>query len=277
MGFIALLYIKTLPIISSLIVVLTCSAGLAQTYTADKRYPDAWNGDPELDHAGIESGTGRGLDRLWTIRQQSPVSAVVTMHELAHRIPKQAERDYRKAWVARDKGDLQTAILDFQKAIAIDPEFHEALNDLGTTYLQLNQIDLAIEQFNKAMAADPHAAKPCSNLAIAYLRSQQYADAERAARRVLDLDRAGTHGLLTLGISLVLQEKFTPEMRRSLERAALDHPAANFWLGIGLLNAGEIETARDRLKAYLARGEESGRKLAVSLVQEIDLLAQSKQ
>jgi tetratricopeptide (TPR) repeat protein len=103
----------------------------------------------------------------------------------------------------------------FRKAIAIDPEFCAALNDLGASYLETDQIDLAIEQFNKAVAIDPHAPKPYANLAIAYLGMGEYADAERAARRVIDLDRAGTHGHLALGVSLVLQNKYTP-LRRAV-------------------------------------------------------------
>ena len=64
--------------------------------------------------------------------------------------------------------------------------------------------------FQKAIAVDPHRAKPYSNLALAYLRKDQYrGDAERAARYALDLDRTGAYGHLTLGMSLVLQEKFT--------------------------------------------------------------------
>jgi tetratricopeptide (TPR) repeat protein len=100
----------------------------------------------------------------------------------------------RRAWDARNKSDLKAAITYYQKAIAIDPEFCAALNDLGTAYLQTDQLDLAIEQFNKAIVVDAHAAKPNSDLAIAYLRQDRYANAERAARRALDLDRVSTHG-----------------------------------------------------------------------------------
>jgi Flp pilus assembly protein TadD len=211
------------------------------------------------------------------IQPQPPASGVVTLHELAHRIPRRAEREYQRAVAADGKGDHKAAITSFQKAIAIDPEFCMALNNLGAEYLQTNEVDLAIEQFNKAVAVDPHAVKPYSNLAIAYLRKEQFGDAERAARRVLDIDRADTHGHLALGISFVMQRKFTPEIQRSLEKAALDFPCANFWLAIGLLNKGNVETARDRLKAYLTRGDGEGAEVARSLLKKLEPDAQGKQ
>jgi tetratricopeptide (TPR) repeat protein len=257
---------------------ISCGTAFAQMPAAADRWPDSWNGGhPERRYTTIAVEMDRGYDSSWTIHPQSPVPGIVTLHELKHRTPRRAEREFKRALAAEGKGDRERAIVYFQKAIAIDPEFSAAFNDLGTTYLQTDQLDLAIEQFNKAIAADPYGATPYSNLPLAYLRTEQYNDAERAARRALELDRTGTHGHLTLGMSLVLQAKFTAEMERSLEKAALDYPSANFWLGIGLLTKGDIDNAKVRLTVYLARGEKLGREMARSLMQQLEPMAQNSQ
>jgi tetratricopeptide (TPR) repeat protein len=133
----------------------------------------------------------------------------VTVHELSHHVPSRAVRDYERAVKATKKGEKENAIAYFDKAIAADPEFLAAINDLGVTYLELNRVDMAIEQFTKAIAVDPHAASPYANLAIAYLRQRLFSDAERAARQAADLDRVGGYGRLILGISLIMKGNST--------------------------------------------------------------------
>ena len=163
--------------------------------------------------------------------------------------------------------------MHFQKAIAIDPEYCAALNELGTVYLRVSRVDLAIQQFKEAVAAGPHRAGPYSNLAIAYPRQSLYDDAERSARRAIDLDRGNAHSHLVLGIALVLQKKFTVEAEKSLRRAAPDFPLAEFWLGVGQIARGDIPSAKDQLKAYLARGPRAGADLAKSLMEQMAAVA----
>ncbi len=206
----------------------------------------------------------------FVIRREWPVGATVTVHELGHKVPKQAEREFAKAWTARDKGDRTAAIASFQKAIAIDPEYCAALNDLGTTYLDTNQVSLAIEQFDKAIAIDPHAPKPYTNLAIAFLKQEQFRDAERAARRVIDLDPSDTRGNLTLGLALLYQNKVTDEMQWMLNKAASDFPSAHLWLAEGLLTRGNVDAARDHVNRYYASGDKTADAFAKAVLKDLE-------
>jgi tetratricopeptide (TPR) repeat protein len=243
----------------------------------DPGYQWATTGAEHPGHTNFEDELDRGFGGQFTARQQHAVSDIVTLHELSHQVPGKAAKEYERASKALQKGDLEAAIQYYKKAIAIDPGFSTAINNLGSTYLRVNGTDLAIEQFNKAIAVDPHAATPYSNLAIAYLRQDQYSDAERTARRALDLNRAGVHSRLVLGISLVLQKKFTAEAEQNLTRAASDYPRANVWLAVGHLLRGDIATAKDHLKMCLASGEKTSMDKAKALLKELDMVAQSKQ
>ncbi len=210
--------------------------------------------------------------------QQAPSSesAIITLHQLAHEAPGKAMKEYQRALKAEDRGDRQAAIEHLQKAIRIDPEFCAARNDLGANYLFTNHIDLAIEQLNKTIAIDPHAAMPYSNLAVAFLMQNRLDDAERAARQEVDLDRAGTRGRLLLGISLVLQKKFTAEAEQSLRKAAADFPQARLMLAPVLAAHGKIESARAQLQQYLASGERSGVEIAKDWMRQLDQVSARK-
>jgi tetratricopeptide (TPR) repeat protein len=146
MEFVAVRYVESLPLVVSVSAFLICSGTFAQmSVSAVNGRPDPWNDsdyDRERKHRAIESD----VDRVYEDRQ-SPAAAVVTLHRLAHRVPRCAQQEFKRARVAQLKGDHQAAIVLFQKAIAIDPDFCEALNDLGKSYLEIDQLDLAIEQF----------------------------------------------------------------------------------------------------------------------------------
>jgi tetratricopeptide (TPR) repeat protein len=261
--------------------VMSCNRAFGQMSNSHSRpdpgHPWANTGAEHQGPPNFEDELDRGFGAQFTAHQQHAVSDIVTLHELSHQVPGKAAKEYERASRAVQMGDLEAAIQHYKKAIAIDPEFCAAINNLGSTYLRVNGTDLAIEQFNKAIAVDPHAATPYSNLAIAYLRQDQYSDAERTSRRALDLNRAGIHSRLVLGISLVLQKKFTAEAEQSLTRAASDYPRANFWLAVGHLIRGDIATAKDYLKMCLASGEKTSMNKAKALLQDLDLVAQSKQ
>src|SRR5438876_204051 len=57
------------------------------------------------------------FDRLYTVRQRGSVSPIVTLHELKHRVPGRAAKEYERALKARKKGENEKAIAYFEKAI----------------------------------------------------------------------------------------------------------------------------------------------------------------
>ena len=192
------------------------------------------------------------------------------IHDLSHHVPGRAAREFEQAWKARDKGALEKAAHHFEAAIAIDPEFCAALNDLGTTYLKLDKLDNAIEQFNSAIAVDAHEAMPYSNLALAYLKRNQYSAATHLARQAVALDQTLAHGLLILGASLVLDHKFTAEAERSLTRAADEFAQADYWLAVGLVVKGDLPAAREHLRQDLASGDKTAVNAVKSLLERLE-------
>lgn len=210
------------------------------------------------------------------IGNRLPASETVTLHELSHRVPGRAVKEYERALKANNEGEKENAIAYLHKAIAADPQFLAAINNLGVTYLEMNRVDVAIEQFTKAIAVDPHAARPHVNLAIAYLRQSLFADAEQAARRAVDLDRVGRYGRLVLGVSSIMKGNFTAEAERSLTQAAQEYTVAKVWLAIGLIARGDIANARDHLRTYVAETGNARSNVAVNLLREIESAGQGR-
>ena len=258
------------------IALVPCGISFAQP-SPDRGWPDGGSigtgpveRDPTNRHDSGSHDPDWGdprFDGRYVNRKHSPT---VTLHELAHHVPGRAIKEYERALKARDKGDNENAVMYFKKSLELDSEFCAAINDLGTTYLKLDRIDLAAEQFNKALSVDHSASAPYSNLAVAYLRQSRFEDAERVARRAVHVGHGSTHGLLVLGMSLVMKGQFTAEAERSLKCAAGDYAVANYWLAVGRIQRGDIAAAKDELKAFLPYGDKPAVNIASELLQQLE-------
>jgi len=75
-------------------------------------------------------------------------------------------------------GKMEDALALFQKAVAIDPSYAEAYNNIGYVYYLTGENEKAKEYFNKAIEADPGFEKARKNLEVL---SEQYADTDRSS------------------------------------------------------------------------------------------------
>ncbi|HXJ01620.1 MAG TPA: tetratricopeptide repeat protein [Micropepsaceae bacterium] len=65
-------------------------------------------------------------------------------------------------------GDAKSAIAAYQRALALDPNYADALNNLGVIYRMQRQPDKAVESFRRAAALKPELAEARKNLRNAY-------------------------------------------------------------------------------------------------------------
>jgi len=73
------------------------------------------------------------------------------------------------------KGQYDQAILDFKKALNINPRYAEAYNNRGIAYGQKGRYDQAILDFNKALEINPGYADAYYNRGIVYYSKKEYA------------------------------------------------------------------------------------------------------
>ena len=114
--------------------------------------------------------------------------------------PRDPEAYLNRGITYGEKGQLDQAILDFTKALEINPGLAEAYNSRGYAYQNKAQYDQAISDLNKALELNPNLAYAYYNRAVAYCSKREYEkswkDVERARslsyripRKFLDLLR----------------------------------------------------------------------------------------
>jgi hypothetical protein len=115
---------------------------------------------------------------------------------------------YRKAADLGAKADHKGAIEQLKLAIAEDPKFVLAYNDLGVQYLKLNDLGRADDAFRTALNIDRTAVPPLQNHGLLMFNLQRYVEAEQAFRDLLKLKEGSAVGHFFLGQSLAYQGKW---------------------------------------------------------------------
>ena len=119
------------------------------------------------------------------------------------RVPKPAQDLYAKGVESAAKGDHKKAAEQFNSAIALYPEFSQALSELGVQYLKLSQPDKAAEALKKASELSPKDFATRLNYGIALSGKRNYAEAETQLREAVTLNNAAPTAHMYLGITLL--------------------------------------------------------------------------
>lgn len=99
----------------------------------------------------------------------TPGSSPVSLARLQHKIPAKAASLLKKAERARKSGDLPKSIAALHAALQLDPEYVEALNNLGHHYMLMGRPEEALALFDRAAQLDPGAGLVHANRGLALL------------------------------------------------------------------------------------------------------------
>jgi tetratricopeptide (TPR) repeat protein len=214
-------------------------------------------GDPIYrDVVSVQSHDARLQIKLPSDRKQKPGAGVVSVKELAHKPPKAARKAFDKSITLMEKNDVQGSLKLLQKAVEIDPLFGPAINNLGARYLMTGQFAEAAACFQRAIALDPHSGLAYANLSQTMLYLRNPVEGEKAARRALEIDSSDLKPSYLLGLSLVMQKKFTKEAILNLRRSEHFSPRATLALGLALAATGSTVDARNTLRSALKSSDE---------------------
>ncbi len=87
-----------------------------------------------------------------------------------------------------NQGEYDKAIVAFNKAIELDPDFALAYNNRGWAYIELGQYEQGIADCTKAIELDPGLALAYSNRGWAYIRLGQYEQGIADCTKAIELD-----------------------------------------------------------------------------------------
>jgi tetratricopeptide (TPR) repeat protein len=200
---------------------------------------------------------------------ERPGSGTVSIGRLAHKVPKQAKKEYDKAGGKLKAGDVRGSLQHLLKAVEIDPEYMEAHNNLGSRYLMLQEYDLAISAFRRALELDPSAAMVQLNLAVALMSTSKVKEAEGIARRVLHRNPSDVKANYVVGLALYSRRQFTDETVALLTKSQDAFPNAR--LAVAAIHAirGDEMKAKTELEVYIASPNATKRNEAKTMLAQL--------
>jgi Flp pilus assembly protein TadD len=199
---------------------------------------------------------GGAGDRLSIRLPETPKASrasqgTVSIRQLQHNVPAQAQKALSKGRSAAAKGKTEEAMDEFREAVRIDPEFADAYNDLGALHASRGDLAAAVDEFRKAIDLVPDHRLALSNLCIVLGRMQRFDEAKPVARSALRIDPANATVHFVLAISLIGGSEGSEEALDHLQRAAPEIPMAHVFAAQLLINNGRRDEARTHLEEYL--------------------------
>lgn len=156
----------------------------------------------------------------------SIIAETVSAATLRHTVPKPAAKAQERARKLFASGKLADAARELEKALALDPDFAEAHENLGALYVKLQRPAEAEAHLRRAIELNPSSSFAHSDLSAVQLMAGDWEAAERSARRALELSRGNNWARFMLGLALLRHAETQTEALQQLEYAARSVPAA---------------------------------------------------
>lgn len=178
-----------------------------------------------------------------------PITGTVSARELL--IPAKAIKEFKRGRKAYLASDFKSSAEHFEKAVKMYPDFTEAHNNLGTSYLMQGAPEKSLAEFERAIALDPKGIDAYDNLSLALLLLKRYPDSEAAARQALQIDPRYVTALSLLGNALAAQQHYTQEAVDSLRQSRSQIPEDRLALAQVFVRRGELDQAVSELRECL--------------------------
>ena len=154
------------------------------------------------------------------------VTEAVSAATLRHTVPKAASKAYKRGEKLAKSGKLRESSLELEKALALDPDFAEAHENLGALYMKLERSAEAEPHIRRAIELNPSSSFAHSDLSALQLLAGDWEAAERSALRALELSRSNDWARFMLGLALLRNAATRAEALQHLEYASRSVPGA---------------------------------------------------
>ena len=143
------------------------------------------------------------------------------------------------------KGRFDEAIENYRKALQINPNFAEALNNLGIALAAKGRFDEAIENYRKALQINPNFSDALNNLGIALAAKGRFDEAIENYRKAIQINPNFAEALNNLGIALAAKGRFDEAIENYRQALQINPNFAEALdnLGIALAAQGQFDEA----------------------------------
>jgi type IV pilus assembly protein PilF len=148
------------------------------------------------------------------------------------------------------QGDLETAIEQYEKAIATNPRLVEAYNRLGIVYQKLGKPAEADQMFRHGLRVNPRSAMLRNNLGYSYLSQNRLEEAEQQFRQALNCSRDFKRARMNLAVTLTRAGRVDEGLVEFSNVVSSD--VAHYNVGVIRLDQGDYTTAEASFRRALA-------------------------
>jgi tetratricopeptide (TPR) repeat protein len=114
---------------------------------------------------------------LLPLLRTPPPVRLISVTEYDAKVPPEARSAYEMALKEAAAGRTTIAINEFTRALMLQPQYPQALNDLGMLYLKLNRLEEAAAAFTQAVSLNSSFHLPRLNLGLVRNRQGRYDEA----------------------------------------------------------------------------------------------------
>jgi serine/threonine protein kinase/Flp pilus assembly protein TadD len=165
---------------------------------------------------------------------QNPEKRLRTLLELTNKYPQEKHFHSELAGIYSNRNRRPEAIEEYEKAIALDPNFGFAVNQVAYDYARMGDFDKALRYFERYAAINPGEPNPIDSIAELYLRMGKLDEAEAKYREALEIKPDFYQSCNGLAYVFALKENYS-ETRHWIEKhiALAPTPSAKmegYWL-----------------------------------------------
>jgi tetratricopeptide (TPR) repeat protein len=176
-----------------------------------------------------------------------------------------ATKTFNEGVALSNEGKTDEAIAKFNEVIVTIPNCVECYANIGTVHTRSKKYEEAEAAFKKAIELKPDFAEAYNGLANLYNAQKKFDLAAEASKKAMDLNAAAGGGaagaaaggsassVFNQGVILWNAQKI-PEAKAQFEAAVKLDPNmadAHYWLGMALLNGGDMAGAKPKFETYL--------------------------
>jgi len=126
--------------------------------------------------------------------------------------------------------DLEQAKKWYERAVKLNPEYAEAINNLGTIFYSQKSYRRAINQYRRSLRIQPENASVLSNLGTAFFARKNYQEAFTMYQKALEIDpevfeHRSTHGVLLQERTVEEKAKFHYYLAKTYAKAGMNERA----------------------------------------------------
>lgn len=174
------------------------------------------------------------------------------------------------------KGSLDEALVEYQKALDVDPALPDALYGIGNIYQKRGELQKAAEQYRRTLAADPSYANALNNLGAVYIQLQEWDAAIETLQSAINKRPDFIASYLNLaGVYMQRGMKADAEAmyRHAVERGSTDADALAY-LATFAYERGSIDEAAGLLRQALTIDSSNPTAIALVLQMKKDGVAE---